>query len=87
MSSLLLAGMCAVPSEFIAKVRAYIAMLSSLHNELFLIPSKHIKQVKKEKKRHLCRSFCRSKASDTEYLFKRVKREPGHTVSRNHLLV
>lgn len=67
--------MYTVSSELIAKIRTYIVTLSSLHNELFLIHSKHIKQIKGEKKRRKKKPhfsyFCRSKASDTEYMFKK----------------
>lgn len=72
----MLAAMYTVSSQLIAKIRTYIVTLSSFHNELFLFPSKHIKQItggKKEKKeKNLIFSyFCRSKASDIEYRFKK----------------
>lgn len=68
--------MYTVSLEIIAKIRTYIVTLSSFHNELFLIPFKHIKQIKGVKKRKkekfsFFSYFCRSKASDSEYMFKK----------------
>lgn len=60
--------MYTVPSELIAKVRAYIAPLRYLHNEVALIPSKHIKQIKKKKRKKVILNI----------YSKRAKREPGH---------
>lgn len=66
--------MYTVSSEIIAKIRTYIVAPSSLHNELSLILFKHIKQIKETKKKKEEKTFCyfcRSKASDTDYMFKK----------------